>query len=193
MGHAGNGIVIGTVSSLDDTKGLYRVKVKLAHLGEKERWCRVVTLMAGAGRGSVFTPEVGDEVLVAYRENCPDESYVLGGIWSRTDKRPPGDGNTVQNNWRFFASRSGHVFKFDDTAGKEKIEIVAKDGKQKVVIDNATKKIRVICDDGDVEVTATNGAAKVRASRVDLTSTGDMLLEATGTITIRGATVDINP
>ncbi|MEV6304238.1 phage baseplate assembly protein V [Actinoplanes sp. NPDC051861] len=188
----GNGIVIGTVTSLKDDKNRNRVEVELAHVGGQRRWCRMVSMMAGSSRGAVFTPEKGDEVLVAYREGCPEDPYILGGVWGQTDKRPADDGDPEKNNWRFFTSRSGHVFRFDDTAGKERIELIAKDGKQKVVIDS-TGKITVACEKGDVDVTATDGRATVQAKNVSVTAKDDLLIEAGGTITIRGRKVDINP
>lgn len=187
-----NGIVIGTVNSLKDPENRFRVRVALGHLGGEPRWCRVVTMMAGGNRGAVFTPEVGDEVLVAYREGCPDDAYVLGAVWNTTDKRPAGDGDVVKNNWRFFTSRSGHVFRFDDTSGKERIELIAKGGKQRIVIDS-TGNIKVTAETGDVDVTAEQGTARVHADKVSVTAKNDMLLEAGGTITIRGRQVDINP
>jgi uncharacterized protein (DUF2345 family) len=84
------------------------------------------------------------------------------------------------------------VFRFDDTDDKERIELIAKGGKQHIVIDS-TGKITVSAETGDVDVTAEQGSATVRADRVSVTARNDMLLEAGGTITIRGRKVDINP
>ena len=44
-----------------------------------------------------------------------------------------------------------------------------------------------------VDVTADQGTARVHADRVSVTAKNAMLLEAGGTITIRGSRVDINP
>jgi hypothetical protein len=89
-------------------------------------------------------------------------------------------------------SRSGHIWKFDDTKGSEKIEIVDKDGKRRVVIDTANQKIQITCDSGDVEVSAPQGTAKVQAQSVQIQASQDMSIEAKGTLTIKGQTVNIN-
>jgi uncharacterized protein involved in type VI secretion and phage assembly len=189
-----NGIVIGIVSRLDDDANLGRVKVKFPHLDYKESdWVRLATLMAGPGRGTVFLPEVDDEVLVGFEHGDPRRPYVLGCLWSAKDKPPPTTGQTKKNNQRLIQSRSGQLLVFDDTAGKEKVEVVASDGKQRVVVDSAANKVRVLADAGDVEVTATDGTVKVFAKNVQITARDDLLLEAGGRLTIRGQTVDLNP
>lgn len=194
-------IVVGVVKALDDkTPG--RVKVTFPHQDSCESaWCSVVSPMGGAGRGVVFLPEPGDHVIVALEHGHPDRGFILGAVWS--DKQPPPklDGKPAENNLRLIRSRSGHEVRLDDTKGKERIEIVDKDGTRRVVIDTAGKKIQVICESGDVEVTAGSGNVAVKAGSgkvaidgqtVAVTSTGDMTIRATGSLTLKGATVAIN-
>lgn len=188
-----NGIVIGIVTDLDDPERIGRVRVKFPYLGDQASdWARLVTLMAGGGRGMFFRPEVEDEVLVAFELGDVRRPYILGSLWSTTDAPPPDDGQATQNNWRFIQSRSGHIVKLDDTQGKEKIEIIGSDGQRRIVFDIAAKKIQVTCDTGDIEVSAPAGKVKVDAGTVEIKATGNMTLEATGTMTIKGATVNIN-
>ncbi len=191
--HRDNGIIIGLVSDLNDPEGLGRVKVKFPTLNDEESdWARLAMPMAGSDRGTFFRPEVKDEVLVAFEHGDARRPYVVGSLWSKTDKPPKDDGNATQNNWRFIQSRSGHIIKLDDTQGQEKIEIIDKDGAHKIVIDSANKKIQVICDTGDVEVKAGAGTVKIEALTVEIKATANMTLEASGTMTIKGATVNIN-
>jgi uncharacterized protein involved in type VI secretion and phage assembly len=154
-------IMAAEVADLDDPEKLGRVRVRYPHLDNQlSDWARLVTLMAGPDRGVFFRPQQGDEVLVALEHNDPRRPYILGSMWSKVDTPPRDDGQPTQNNWRFFKSRSGHIIKLDDTQGKEKIEIIDKDGARKVVIDSAAQKIQVICDSGDVEVKAGAGSVK---------------------------------
>lgn len=191
--HPQNGIVIGIVSSLEDPENIGRVRVTFPHLNNQESdWARLSTLMAGGDRGSRFVPEVEDEVLVAFEQGDPRRPYILGALWSATDTPPVDDGNQADNNWRYIRSRSGHVLRFDDTDGAEKVEIIDKDEKHKIIIDTSGDKIEIICDSGDVSVTAESGKVEVKASEVTVESTGDMTLKAAGTMTIEGATVNIN-
>ena len=187
------GVCVGIVNDLNDPDNLGRVRVKFPHLGEKlSDWARPVSLMAGNERGTFFRPEVGDEVIVIFEHGDPRFPYIVGSVWSRTDKTPPQGGSATDNNWRIIKSRSGHIIKLNDKNGAETIEIIDKDGSHKVVIDSANKKIKVTCDNGDVEVSASQGTVKIDAMTVEVKSSGNMSLEATGTMTIKGATVNIN-
>jgi uncharacterized protein involved in type VI secretion and phage assembly len=190
---ASNGMVIGTVVDLDDPERIGRIKVQYPHLNDEQSdWARLVTPMAGNDRGCFFRPEKGDEVLVAFEHGEPRRPHIVGSLWSTVDKPPADDGQATENNWRFIKSRSGHVIKLDDTQGKEKIELIDKDQQRRVVIDSANRKIQVICDQGDVEVTAKSGSVTIDAMTVEVKASANMTLQATGTMTIKGATVNIN-
>lgn len=187
-----NGLVIGLVIDLDDPENIGRVKVKYPTLEDKESdWARLVAPMAGKKRGTFFRPEVGDEVVVGYERGDPRCAYILGNLWSTEDPPPPDDGNKTQNNWRFMKSRSGHIFKFDDTSGGEKIEIVDKDGKRKIVIDSQGGKIQILCDSGQIEVQA-SGDVTVKGDNIKVNAQTNLELTAQNTVTIKGNTVQIN-
>lgn len=214
-------LVVGVVTSLDDPDALGRVQVKLPHLSEELTlgWAKLVSPMAGAERGMVFRPEPEDEVLVGFEYDDPRRPYVLGGLWSSVDLPPADDGNTPENNWRFIRSRSGHLLKFDDTAGGERIELVDKDGELRLVVDTAGGKIelaqertgsstitidaasgditvaapghKVAVEARDIEAQAT-GNVSVKGTQVSVEATGSMTLKAGGQLVIQGALVKIN-
>lgn len=191
--NANNGVIIGLVKSLKDPDKLGRVKVEYpVHDNNSSDWARLLSPMAGAERGLFFCPEVGDEVLVVFEHGDPRRPYIIGSLWSSKDKPPPNDGNQTENNWRFIKSRSGHIIKLDDTKSKEKIEIIDKDAKHKVIIDSANNKIQVISDNCHVEVNAGTGTVAIQATTVEIKSSGDMTLQAGGSMKIKGSTVDIN-
>ena len=188
-----NGIIIGEVIDLEDPDGLGRVRVRFPYLGDQpSNWAKIASPMAGKNRGLFFRPEVGDEVLVAFEMGEPRRPYVLGGLWSSVDTPPPDDGNAKENNWRFFKSRSGHIWKFDDTKGSERIEVIDKDGRHTIVIDSSGDKIQIICDSGNVEIKATAGKVQIDATNVEITASASMKLESSGEMTIKGSVVNIN-
>ncbi|QUQ65636.1 phage baseplate assembly protein V [Kutzneria sp. CA-103260] len=187
------GLLVGVVTDLDDPDKLARVRVSFPELGGVQSdWAGLVTLMAGDKRGSLFRPEKGDEVIVGFLQGDMRAPYVLGGVWNQPEPPPPDDGKPTENNWRFFTSRSGHVLRFDDTKGAEKIEVIDKDGKRRVVLDSANSKITVSADEGDVEVDAPNGTIKLSGRSIELHATTTLSLTADQGLTISGKTVDIN-
>lgn len=191
-GHAG--IVIGLVTDLDDPERLGRVQVRFPYLGDRRSdWAKLVSPMAGPDRGMFFRPEVDDEVLVAFEHGDPRRSYILGSVWSKVDRPPSDDGQPVQNNWRFIRSRSGHIFKLDDTAGRERVEVIDKNGRCKVIVDSAADKIQVVADTGGIELSAPIGTITIDAAQVEINATASMTLKAGATLTLSGLTVSINP
>lgn len=188
-----NGVLIGTVVDLADPEKLGRVKLQLPQYGDQPTdWARIASPMAGKDRGFFFQPEVGDEVLVAFENGDPRRVYVLGALWSKVDTPPDRDGNDTQNNWRFIKSRSGHIVKLDDTQGKEKIEVIDKSGKHRIVLDTANSKIEIVCTTGDMDISAPTGTLKINAKSIEMTATAEIKVNATANLTLEGATVNIN-
>ncbi len=188
-----NGILIGIVTDLEDPDGLGRVRVRFPYLGDQfSSWAKISSPMAGKNRGFFFRPEVDDELLVAFEMGDPRRPYVLGALWSKVDTPPPDDGKAKDNNWRFIRSRSGHILKFDDTKGAERIEVIDKDGRHKIVIDSSGDKIQILCDSGNVEIKASAGKLQIEAAEAEIKTSGNMTLQAGGQMTIKGSVVNIN-
>lgn len=189
-----NGIVIGIVADLDDQEDIGRVRVKYPHLNDElSDWARLATPMGGKGRGLFLRPERDDEVLVAFEHGDPRRPYIVGSLWSKVDTPPTDDGKRVDNNWRFFTSRAGHVLKFDDTSGSERIEIKGKGEEHTVVIDVSGSKIEITCKSGDVTISAPTGKVSIDANQVEIKAKTSMTVEAQTTLTLSGkAAVNIN-
>jgi uncharacterized protein involved in type VI secretion and phage assembly len=186
-------LVAAVVDDLDDPEGLGRVRVRFPHLDQElSNWARLVSAGAGQDRGNFFRPERGDEVIVAFEHDDPRRPYVLGGVWSVPDPPPP-DKKAVDNDLRQIVTRSGHVVRFDDGKGAERIEIIAAGGDQKVVLDSAGKRIEVTADQGNIVVEASSGDVEVTSSKnLTISAGGNIEIKATGTLKLSGSSVDIN-
>jgi len=194
------GVVTGIVTNNQDPDGLGRVKVRFPWLSESDEswWARVAAPMAGKERGAYFLPEVDDEVLLAFEQGDVNFPYVLGGLWN-ADSKPPENNDDGKNNKRTIVSRSGMRVRLDDTDGGEKIEISDKDDKNSIVIDVANSTIAITAD-SDITIESKNGKVKISGKGIELTSQAEvkveaqssMDLKASGQMTIKGATVNIN-
>ncbi|MGB3368197.1 MAG: phage baseplate assembly protein V, partial [Acidaminobacteraceae bacterium] len=118
------GVMVGEVTNIQDPDKIGRVKVKMHDLYEdlETDWIRVVSLYAGKDRGNFFLPEVGDEVLISFKNGNIDTPFVIGSLWNLTDK-PPEENSDGKNNIKMLKTRSGHTVTLDDTEGKENINI----------------------------------------------------------------------
>lgn len=203
-------VVVGIVTNNNDPDGLGRVKVKLPTMpgNEESHWARLVTPMAGDGRGIEFIPEVNDEVLIAFEHDDSHRPFVLGSLWNGKDKPPePSDAllsSTGKVERRIIRSRSGHTITLDDTDGKEKISIVDKTGKNSIEIDSANNSLevkagskveihtqvghKIILDDSGISIEA--GPAKdltLKAQNIKLEASMGMEMKANTSMSIEGS------
>src|SRR5438094_2456571 len=82
------GIAPGVVKDNFNLLSEGRVEVHITAHPEFNPFARVVGLGGGSGRGFLWVPQVGDEVLVAFNKNDSRDAYILGGLWSMSN-RPP--------------------------------------------------------------------------------------------------------
>jgi uncharacterized protein involved in type VI secretion and phage assembly len=195
-----HGVVVGVVTNNQDPDKLGRVKVCFPWLStdNESEWARIATLMAGNDRGSVFLPEVGDEVLVACEHGDIRFPYVLGALWNGADL-PPYDNADGANNLRLLKSRSGHVIRLDDTSGSAKIEIIDSSGHNRIVINTADNMITIAAN-ADITIQSQSGKLQLSGNGIALTSqagvtvlaTQNVDVQASAELNLKGAKVNIN-
>ena len=194
------GVVVGIVTNNRDPDGLHRVKVRFPWLSQADEshWARVAAPMAGNDRGAYFLPEVDDEVLVAFEHGSVDHPFVIGSLWNGKDK-PPENNDAGSNDNRGFKSRSGHVLRLGDAAGKECVEIIDKTGSNRIVITSSDNKISIEAV-GDINITSSSGKLTMSAIGVEIKSQTDVKVQAGTTVdvkanaqvSIQGALVKLN-
>jgi uncharacterized protein involved in type VI secretion and phage assembly len=212
--HAGEvhgGLVSAIVSDARDPANLGRLKLTFPWLDKDytSNWARVAQTGAGKGRGSLVLPEVGDEVLVGFAHGDFDDPYVLGALHNGKDAPPtfsvaPVDSGTGEIAVRGFVSRKAHKLEFVEAEG---IAIASGDGKFVIKLDQKNQRIEVtsgksiaIKAQNGVTVDAGAGPLQLKGQKVTVESASDvaveanasMKLNATGTVTVRGAMVKIN-
>ncbi|KQC04765.1 MAG: hypothetical protein APR53_02850 [Methanoculleus sp. SDB] len=178
------GVVIGIVTNNKDERLLGRIQIRFPWRSEEQKkayWARIGSLMAGKGRGTVFYPEVGDEVLVAFEHGDINHPYILGTLWNGRDP-PPEKNENGQNNIRVIHSRSGHEIILDDTTGNEKIVLVDKTRQNKVTIDSAQNEIRI---EAAIQI-------RITAPNIEIQGSESLTIGANGCIAIQGQIVKIN-
>ena len=110
---------MATVVRNDDPRGIGRVRVQMNwQTGNMSTsWIRVMTPDAGSSdkvntnRGFVFIPEVGDKVLVGFRNGDPNRPYVMGSLFNGYTAA----GGLDANHLKSIRTRSGHAIELDDS------------------------------------------------------------------------------
>ena len=84
----GQSVAVGLVTNNNDPDQLGRVRVRYPVLGTDHEgwWARVTAPAAGTRRGLLMTPQVGDEVLIAFEHDDEEHPYVIGSVWNGTAK-----------------------------------------------------------------------------------------------------------
>jgi phage protein D/phage baseplate assembly protein gpV len=182
------GVAVATVTDIDDPQKMARVKVMLPWLSEdvSTTWARLVAPGAGNEYGVMWMPQVGDEVLVAFEHGDIDYPVVLGGLWNGKDVVPFDYGSAIDSGtvtYCGFTSRTGHKVSFFESSSESKIHLLTAAGKVSIELDDKNEVIKV----------ETTGKLVVKAETdIEIKAGGAMKLEATGQLTIKGATVAIN-
>jgi uncharacterized protein involved in type VI secretion and phage assembly len=140
-----DGVVIGLVTNVSDPLKKNRVKLHFPWLDDNQEtdWVRIATMMAGGGRGSMFMPEVNDEVLVAFEHSDTRFPLIVGFLWNGKDA-PPGE--DVRD--RKIVSKNGHQIRFLDStpAGGSLGALIIEDAHgNRITMSNGQIRIRSTC------------------------------------------------
>jgi uncharacterized protein involved in type VI secretion and phage assembly len=179
----GFAIAPGIVTNNLDLVAEGRVQVRIPSIPAMEPWARLPALGGGSGRGFLWIPQVNDEVLVAFAQNEPNAAYVLGGLWSTSDRPPltvPTDFLIKRVIKTGVAGGLGHEVEFDDLL--QSITITSST-KQKITIDPLQIKLENTA--GTLSIAMDNAS-----QTVTIQSALKIALKATQ-ISLEGAQVEI--
>ena len=113
-------------------------------------WLRVAQALSGDSFGCQFTPRVGDEVLVCFLDNDPDQPLVVGAVYNGKHKQPydsssdqgiklksfPGAGSDNYNELRFTCRKDEELLYMQ--AEKDMSVLVKNDAVREVQGNNKT-------------------------------------------------------
>jgi len=179
------GVVPATVADVQDPEGLGRVRLKFPWLADdyESWWARLTQFGAGADtRGSLFLPEVDDEVLVAFEHGDIRRPYVIGSLYNGQDTPNVDgvvDGSSGEINRREIRSRTGHRLEFYEEPGKSAIEIHEANDGLEILMSGTDRKI-TITSDGEVEITG--------STSMTIKADMDVTIEAGTSLELKGGT-----
>lgn len=155
------GVYSASVLDNRDREELARVLVRVPGVAETGVWARLATMMAGRDRGTLFVPDVGDEVLVVFDRGDLRAPCVIGSLWNGKDKPPSGDVATTKT----IRSRSGVTLRIDDKASSLVIETA---GGQRITLEDTPGSVRVEDSNGNSVTLAPAGVTVTASAKVTL-------------------------
>ncbi|WP_309893006.1 phage baseplate assembly protein V [Archangium sp.] len=115
-------VVPGVVSRVDDPDNKGRVRVSLPTCGDVETdWMQVLCPGAGAGKGLVMLPDVGDTVLLVLSGEDPARGVVLGGLYGTSGPPDPGVSGSAVRRFNLLTP-GGLKLRFNDENGTLRVE-----------------------------------------------------------------------
>jgi len=174
------GLQLGLVTALEgDPDGEERIQVHVPAIDPagEGTWARLATLDAGASRGVVFRPEIGDEVVLGFLDRDPRNPVVLGQLHSsaKASPFPPAD----DNHEKGLVTRSGIELRFDDD--KKVVVLKTPNGNTLTVSDQ----------DGGLKLEDESGnTLTLDSSGITLDSASDLTLKAAGDVKVEGSNVE---
>lgn len=151
----------GVVTQIDDPEHLGRVQVALPSYGDVETgWMGVLSPGAGAAKGLVALPDVGDQVLVLFAHEDPARGVVVGGLYG---VQGPPDGGIEDGAVRRYTlvTPGGQRIQLDDAACLIRLE--NSDGS---FVELAPERVRIHAAT-DLEIEAPGRSLVIRAAQID--------------------------
>ncbi|HRW61881.1 MAG TPA: type VI secretion system tip protein VgrG [Bacteroidales bacterium] len=191
-----SGLYIGKVEQIhEDENGQYRVKVSIPTLQSEtlSLWARISTLYATAEAGFFFYPEIGDEVIISFLNQDPQNPVILGSVHNKVNVPPiePTEDNFIKT----IVTKEKLKISFDE---ENKAIIIETPGVNMITM-NDTDGIISIKDMNDNIFEMSADGIKVDSAadiiinakgNIELTSQGDISLSATGDVAIEGVNIE---
>jgi type VI secretion system secreted protein VgrG len=159
-----DGIVAARVTDNNDPENLGRLQVQYYWQETSHTcWLRLMTPHAGAGRGFMFLPEIGDEVWIMFEEGDPERARIIGSGWNGVHKLPREEfwgGDVKPNDVKRIVTKSGHRITIVDKPGKNSMVLATPNHLKISMIENSDETgdaMLALHSDGDIVLSAPNG------------------------------------
>jgi len=174
------GLHTGIVTQLEnDPDGEERIMVKIPIINQIEQgiWARLASIDAGENRGTIFRPDIGDEVILGFINNDPNCAVVLGVMHSSNKPAPiPASDDNFEKG---FITKSELKFLFDDD---KKSVLIETPGGKKICVD----------DDADtIEINDGSNKVVLSSDGILMESSSDINIKASGDVNIEGINVNV--
>ena len=183
------GLQIGKVIHLaTDPDGEERIQVKITTLDNNANgiWSRVACLDAGEERGTFFRPEIGDEVIVGFINDDPNDAVVLGMLNSSAKKAPLAASD--DNHEKGIFTRGKMRIHFNDNTKTITIDTSAGNS---IKLDESGKSVE-IKDQNDNKISLGTSGIKLSSQKnIDIEAAVNLTLKAGSSLSIGGATLGI--
>lgn len=208
-----NHFFLAKVSDNKDPDGLNRINVTYQNENEVvTNWIPYMTSFAGDSTGISVLPNVDEQVLVISLDIQKSKLVAIGSIWSEAAQPPEtgenGDADLNQdgkNSLTFIKTKSENMLIFDDTDGKEKIQIIDSKTNSRIEFIAEDKKLSISTDE-EIDMTSTKDVCinaenmnleaekkvNVSCENFQVKASKELKMEADKDVTVKGSGIALN-
>ncbi|MCF6257975.1 MAG: type VI secretion system tip protein VgrG [Gammaproteobacteria bacterium] len=176
------GLQVGVVMKLDeDPASEFKIQVKLPIMEAEQEgvWARLANFYASEGIGAFFIPEIGDEVVLGYLNNDPNNPVVLGSLYS--SKRAAPYELTADNYTKALVTKEQLKIEFDD---EKKVITIVTPGGNTAILNDDEKSILLQDQNGNKVELAEGGITLDSPKDINITAMGKINIEATDAVAV---------
>ena len=134
-----------------DEFGRIKVQFHWDRKGKKDEnsscWIRVAQSWAGKKWGQIYTPRIGQEVVISFLEGDPDRPLIIGSVYNG-DQMPPYElpANKTQSGVKTRSSKGGDTatfneIRFEDKKGSEELYMHAEKDQNTIVENDRSQSV----------------------------------------------------
>ena len=156
-----NNVFLARVSDNQDPDGFNRIKVTFTNENEVvSDWIPYLSSVTGDGTGVSCLPDIDDQVLVIALDMNQTKLVAVGAVWSEVAAPPETGENSDadlnqdgKNSLNFIKTKAENMLIFDDTDGKEKIQIIQNKTNSRIEFIAEDKKLSISTDE-EIDIAA---------------------------------------
>lgn len=189
-----SGFMLATVLSNNDDKNKGMLKLRLLCEGEQKSALEGVKILApyaGACYGAYWLPEVGNQVVVGFFDDCIDRPFVLGSIYSAGDAMLS-ESFHKDNNSKRIKTKAGNLIEISDEKDEQSITIKTPK-KLAVEMKEKTESIKITTGDTLIEIDGKNGKVSIKGQKELLLESGSakLSIKSSGAVELKGTNIEI--
>ena len=153
------------VENKDEQKlGRIRVQFPWQEIQSKEMktpWLRIAVPYAGASKGHLFIPEIGEEVMVGFEMDNAEKPYIIGALYNGGKGKPDEEWAASKdddgtNTVKAIRTRNGHTIEIHDKGNDGYIRIYDNKKENYILTFSTDEKLIKLESTGNIELYAKN-------------------------------------
>jgi phage baseplate assembly protein gpV len=180
------GVVTGVVEEVNAAQGRVRVEYRGIEQSLLSPWAYIAAPMSGGGRGALFMPEPGDEVLVCFGDGDFAHPYVVGFLWNGEQTSP----ETEAHN-RVIVTPGNNQLRFEDRENATRVVLRSR-GERELLLDDAPGAGKDTTGATEIEIKAGSGIGVTIRMTAEPTPSLEIIVGATHRIQVSDSGISLN-